>query len=79
MYWQLAKLGGNKVVATCGGQQKAALLKSLGVDRVIDYKTESIKDVRYVISGFDLSFPLQFVSYNITKTSHLPILYTIEL
>ncbi|KAF3339469.1 hypothetical protein FCM35_KLT16940 [Carex littledalei] len=42
---QLAKLGGNKVVATCGGQQKAALLKSLGVDRVIDYKTESIKDV----------------------------------
>jgi NADPH-dependent curcumin reductase CurA len=33
------------VVATCGGQQKAALLKSLGVDRVIDYKTESIKDV----------------------------------
>ncbi|KAJ1700631.1 hypothetical protein LUZ63_000410 [Rhynchospora breviuscula] len=42
---QLAKLGGNKVVATCGGQQKAVLLKSLGVDRVIDYKIEKIKDV----------------------------------
>ncbi|KAJ3676992.1 hypothetical protein LUZ60_002716 [Juncus effusus] len=42
---QLAKLAGNKVVATCGGKQKAELLKSLGVDRVIDYKTENIKDV----------------------------------
>ncbi|XP_077213212.1 ARP protein (REF) [Tasmannia lanceolata] len=42
---QLAKLAGNKVVATCGGEEKAALLKSLGVDRVIDYKSENIKAV----------------------------------
>ncbi|GMJ05602.1 hypothetical protein like AT1G49670 [Hibiscus trionum] len=40
---QLAKLAGNKVVATCGGNEKARLLKELGVDRVIDYKTEDIK------------------------------------
>ncbi|XP_078432642.1 ARP protein (REF) isoform X2 [Wolffia australiana] len=40
---QLAKLAGNKVVATCGGEKKAALLKSLGVDRVIDYRKEDIK------------------------------------
>ncbi|KAL2477245.1 ARP protein (REF) [Forsythia ovata] len=39
----LAKLAGNKVVATCGGKDKAKLLKDLGVDRVIDYKTENIK------------------------------------
>ncbi|MQL84880.1 hypothetical protein Taro_017391 [Colocasia esculenta] len=42
---QLAKLAGNKVVATCGGEKKAVLLKSLGVDRVIDYKKENIKSV----------------------------------
>nr|BAK05909.1 predicted protein [Hordeum vulgare subsp. vulgare] len=42
---QLAKLAGNKVIATCGGGNKAALLASLGVDRVIDYQHEKIKDV----------------------------------
>ncbi|KAJ4847423.1 hypothetical protein Tsubulata_036301 [Turnera subulata] len=42
---QLAKLAGNKVVATCGGKEKATLLKGLGVDRVIDYKAEDIKTV----------------------------------
>lgn len=42
---QLAKLSGNTVVATCGGTEKAKLLKDLGVDRVIDYKVENIKAV----------------------------------
>lgn len=42
---QLAKLAGNTVVATCGGKEKAMLLKNLGVDRVIDYKAEDIKTV----------------------------------
>ncbi|GLT37477.1 hypothetical protein SLA2020_117930 [Shorea laevis] len=42
---QLAKLAGSKVVATCGGQEKAMLLKELGVDRVIDYKVEDVKNV----------------------------------
>ncbi|XP_024968645.1 probable quinone oxidoreductase isoform X2 [Cynara cardunculus var. scolymus] len=42
---QLAKLAGNKVVATCGGKDKAMLLRDLGVDRVIDYKEEVIKNV----------------------------------
>uniref|UniRef100_A0ACD5YHA3 Uncharacterized protein n=1 Tax=Avena sativa TaxID=4498 RepID=A0ACD5YHA3_AVESA len=42
---QLAKLAGNKVIATCGGESKAALLASLGVDRVINYQHEKIKDV----------------------------------
>lgn len=44
-FLQLAKLAGNKVVATCGGKDKAALLKNLGVDRVIDYKAEDVKSV----------------------------------
>eukprot|EP00850_Spirogloea_muscicola_P020134 SM000208S06304 [mRNA] locus=s208:29820:35880:+ [translate_table: standard] len=42
---QLAKLAGNKVVATCGGQEKAALLGRLGVDRVIDYRREEVSKV----------------------------------
>ncbi|KAK3133531.1 hypothetical protein QOZ80_6AG0537670 [Eleusine coracana subsp. coracana] len=42
---QLAKLAGNKVVATCGGESKAAFLSSLGADRVINYRNEGIKDV----------------------------------
>ncbi|GAV66351.1 adh_short domain-containing protein/ADH_zinc_N domain-containing protein/ADH_N domain-containing protein [Cephalotus follicularis] len=42
---QLAKLAGKEVVATCGGKEKALLLKGLGVDRVIDYKAEDIKTV----------------------------------
>lgn len=42
---QLAKLAGNRVIATCGGEEKAALLNSLGVDRVIDYKKENLKQV----------------------------------
>ncbi|XP_042009651.1 prostaglandin reductase-3-like isoform X3 [Salvia splendens] len=42
---QLAKLAGNKVIATCGGKDKARLLKDLGVDRIIDYKAENIKTV----------------------------------
>lgn len=44
---QLAKLAGNTVVATCGGPEKAALLRSLGVDRVIDYRKEDVGQVRH--------------------------------
>ncbi|KAL7591987.1 hypothetical protein Lser_V15G34516 [Lactuca serriola] len=42
---QLAKLAGNKVVATCGSKDKATFLRDLGADRVINYKDESVTDV----------------------------------
>jgi len=42
---QLAKAAGNHVIGTCGGADKAALLKELGCDRVIDYKAESLDEV----------------------------------
>ena len=42
---QLAKAAGNAVVATCGSEDKAALLRRLGADRVINYRKESLKDV----------------------------------
>jgi len=47
---QLAKLAGNKVVATCGGESKSMFLSSLGVDRVVNYRNENIKDVSFCSS-----------------------------
>ncbi len=42
---QLAKLQDCRVVAICGGPAKAAFVRSLGADRVIDYRSESVKEV----------------------------------
>lgn len=39
---QLAKLAGNHVIGTCGSDDKIELLKRLGCDRVINYKTEDV-------------------------------------
>lgn len=55
---QLAKLAGNRVVATCSGGAKAELLRVLGADLVIDYTRESVKEVlrRECPQGVDLAF-----------------------
>jgi len=55
---QLAKLAGNRVVGTCGGAAKAALLAELGIDRVIDHTRESVKEVlkREYPKGVDLVY-----------------------
>ena len=45
MLVQLARLRGCHVVAVCGGARKAAFLRSLGADRVIDYKAEDVAAV----------------------------------
>ncbi|KAK9805373.1 hypothetical protein WJX73_007858 [Symbiochloris irregularis] len=42
---QLAKAAGNHVIATCSSSDKAAMLKRLGADRVINYKTEDLRAV----------------------------------
>jgi len=42
---QLAKLRGCRVVAVCGGGEKAAFVRSLGADRVIDYRSEDVASV----------------------------------
>jgi NADPH-dependent curcumin reductase CurA len=39
---QLAKLRGCTVIAVCGGARKAAFVRSLGADHVIDYRAEDI-------------------------------------
>ena len=55
---QLAKLAGHRVVATCGGARKARMLASLGVDRVVDYRAESLREVlrREFPTGIDLAY-----------------------
>jgi len=42
---QLAKLRGCHVVAVCGGTEKAAFVRSLGADCVIDYRREDVAAV----------------------------------
>lgn len=42
---QLAKIAGNTVIGTCGNDDKVAFLESLGCDRPINYRKESIKEV----------------------------------
>jgi NADPH-dependent curcumin reductase CurA len=42
---QLAKLAGNHVIGTTSSDEKAAYLKSIGCDRVINYNKESVDKV----------------------------------
>jgi NADPH-dependent curcumin reductase CurA len=42
---QIAKLRGCRVVAVCGGAEKAAFVSGLGADRVIDYRAEDVAAV----------------------------------
>ncbi|MDZ7961305.1 MAG: quinone oxidoreductase family protein [Aulosira sp. DedQUE10] len=42
---QLAKLAGNHVIGTCSSEAKAKLLRKLGCDRIINYRTENLNQV----------------------------------
>ena len=55
---QLAKLTGNHVIGTCGSEQKADLLKELGCNRIINYRTENLDRVlkREYPNGINLVF-----------------------
>ena len=56
---QIAKLKGHTVVGSAGGAEKAAYLKELGVDQVIDYKAEANLTaalVRAAPQGIDVYF-----------------------
>lgn len=49
------------MVATCGGADKAALLRELGVDRVIDYRKETVKEVSQQKNSLPALLRPQFV------------------
>ena len=56
---QIAKLKGHTVIASAGGADKVAYLKSLGVDHVIDYKAEpdlTAALMRAAPTGIDVYF-----------------------
>jgi NADPH-dependent curcumin reductase CurA len=55
---QLAKLAGNHVIAICSNDEKVEYLKSLGADRVINYKKEDLGSVLKTEypKGIDLAF-----------------------
>jgi NADPH:quinone reductase-like Zn-dependent oxidoreductase len=53
---QLAKLAGHYVIGTCGGEDKAQLLKELGCDRVINYRKEDIDKALKEIGGVDIVY-----------------------
>lgn len=55
---QLAKLAGNRVIGTTSSGEKAAFLRSLGCDRVINYNEESVDEVLTAEypNGVDLVF-----------------------
>jgi NADPH-dependent curcumin reductase CurA len=42
---QLAKMAGNTVIGTCSSDDKAGLLRTLGCDRVVNYKQENLDAV----------------------------------
>ncbi|WP_138497271.1 zinc-binding dehydrogenase [Nostoc sp. PA-18-2419] len=42
---QLAKLANNHVIGTCSSEAKAKLLRELGCDRIINYRTENLNQV----------------------------------
>lgn len=55
---QLAKLAGNHVIATCGSDAKGQLLRELGCDSIINYRTEDLNQVlkQEYPSGVNLVF-----------------------
>ncbi len=55
---QIAKIKGHTVIGSAGGAEKAAYLKEIGVDHVIDYKAEAIGPalLRAAPDGIDVYF-----------------------
>ncbi|KAI8139022.1 hypothetical protein BJV82DRAFT_501078, partial [Fennellomyces sp. T-0311] len=67
---QLAKLAGNYVIGTCSSDEKAAMLKSMGCDRVINYKKEDFKTVlrNEYPKGVDIVFESRLIVIGTVST-----------
>ncbi len=55
---QVAKKAGNHVIGICGSDDKAESLRSIGCDRVINYRTEAVGDVlkQEYPGGIDIAY-----------------------
>lgn len=72
---QLAKLAGNHVIGMCGSETKVKLLKDLGCDRIINYRTETLDAVLQTEypNGINLVFDCVGKQVFDTCVSHLAI------
>ena len=61
---QLAKLAGMHVIGTCGSADKAAMLRTLGVNRVVNYKQEDLKQACTPLLTFTFTYTQQRVQEN---------------
>ena len=54
------------MIATCGGGAKVDLLRRLGVDRVVNYREEKLRDVlkREFPRGIDLAYESVGVTFS---------------
>jgi len=70
---QIAKLNGARVIATCSTEAKAAFLRSLGADRVVIYKQESLSEVLTTEfpTGLDLVYEGVGGDLHTTALAHL--------
>ncbi len=53
---QLAALAGNTVIGTCGSDEKAEFVKSLGAERAINYRTDDLKSALKDSGPFDVVY-----------------------
>jgi NADPH:quinone reductase-like Zn-dependent oxidoreductase len=76
---QFAKLAGCRVIGTCGSEEKAEVLRSLGCDHVINYKNEDVaaEIKRFAPNGLDAALEgvggkmLQIALDNLTPKGRL--------
>jgi len=66
---QFAKLAGCEVIGTCGSEEKARVLKRLGCDHIINYKTQNMKEELNRIAPDGLDAVLEGVGGNMLKVA----------
>lgn len=64
---QCAKLAGCEVIATCGSDEKAQVLKRLGCDHIINYKSQNVKKELNRIAPDGVDVVLEGVGGNMLK------------
>ncbi|KXS12818.1 NAD(P)-binding protein [Gonapodya prolifera JEL478] len=83
---QLAKLAGHRVAGTISSPEKAAVLKSMGVDVPVNYKTDDVRKVfkREFPKGFDIVYEsvggdlLQAALENLAIGGHIVLIGSIS-
>jgi len=66
---QVAKLAGCEVIGTCGSDEKVKVLKSLGCDHIINYKTQNVKEELNRIAPDGLDAVLEGVGGSMLKVA----------